>query len=104
MNFANDLQSKTPGGLSLQWNKIEDAKGAIAQQSLGYTGHGLHFDYATRDVARTFASFKGLEADKALWEKEKGLTTSTLGLGLDLATIKKGEATSQFAFSLAPLY
>ena len=100
MNLANDPKSKTPGGLSLQWNKIEDSKGAISQQALGYSGQGFRFNYATRDVGAHFTSFKGLrEADKAQWEKEKGLKSASLSFGLNLSTNKKGEVTSGFDYA-----
>jgi hypothetical protein len=100
LNLANDLKSKTPGGLSLQFNRIEDGKGAIAQQSLGYTSHNFRFNYSTREIDAKFAAFKGLrEADKTQWEREKGLKTTTLGFGMDFATDKKGQVTGGLDFA-----
>jgi hypothetical protein len=99
-SIANDLKSKTPNGLDLQWNRIEDGKGAISQEAIGYSNRSLHFNYASRDVASTFASFKGLrEADKTQWEREKGLKTTTLGLGLNFGANKKGETTGGLDFT-----
>src|SRR5262249_35639450 len=95
-----DPKGKAPGGLQLDWSQIQDGKGAINQQSIGFISKNFHFNYATRDISEKFSAFKGLrESDKAQWEKEKGLKTTGLSFGLNFATGKKPGAVGALDFS-----
>lgn len=104
MNLANDAKGKLPGGLALQWNKIEDATGAMTQEAIGYTAANFHANFATRDVSSSFASFKGLrDADKLQWEREKGMKSSALGLGFNFGVGAKKKGAVAGGFSLDSL-
>jgi hypothetical protein len=93
-------KSKTPDGLSFDLSNIHDDKGSISQQNLGFVSQNLHFNYANRAVSQDFSQFKGLrEADKAQWEREKGLHTSSMGFGLNFGSSKKGAAPGTFDFA-----
>lgn len=93
-------KSKTPDGLTFDLSQIHDDKGSISRQSLGFLSQNLHFNYASRTVSEKFAQFKGLqEADKAQWEHEKGMQTSSLGFGLNFGSSKKGAAPGTLDFA-----
>ncbi|HZP80171.1 MAG TPA: hypothetical protein VFB21_00915 [Chthonomonadaceae bacterium] len=89
--YSPNAKSATPQGLQLDWNQISDEKGSISQQSLGFTSSSLTLNYASRSISDQFIHFKGLrEADRAQWEREKGMTFSSFGLGLDFGMRKPG--------------
>jgi hypothetical protein len=93
-------KSKTPDGLSFDLSQIHDDKGSISRQSVGFLSQNLHFNYASRSVSEKFGQFKGLqEADKAQWEHEKGMQTSSLGFGLNFGSSKKGAAPGTLDFA-----
>lgn len=91
---------KTPqNGLALQWDQIQDGKGEIVRQSIGYNTAGFRLNYASREVSKDYSLFKGLrEADKVQWEKERGLRTTSLGFGMDLHG-KKRSVVGGFDFA-----
>ena len=93
LGFGLNAKKPEAGGLSLDWNQIQDEKGSIARQSLGFTSSGFHVNYDQRSVSKDFAAFAGLrEADKTQWAQEKGLVTTQLGFGFNFGTAKKGAA------------
>ena len=93
-------KSKTPDGLTFDLSQIHDDKGSIQQQSVGFLSQNLHFNYASRTISENFAQFKGLqEADKAQWEHEKGLKTSSLGFGLNFGSSKNGALPGTLDFA-----
>lgn len=87
-NFGTKKQPT--GGLSLDWNQIQDGKGAINQQIAELKTGGLHLNYSARQVSDTFEKFQGLrEADKAQWALEKGMKSTNFGVGLNFGDGKK---------------
>lgn len=92
-------KSTTPDGFSFDFNAIQDGKGSIQQQSIGFQAQKLHINYASHTVGEKFALFKGLqEADKAQWEREKGVRASSLGFALNFGSSKKGAAPGTLNF------
>ena len=91
LGFFNPSKNKekSGGGLSLDWNQLQDGKGSIQQESLGFSSKTLNFNYSERTIGETFEKFSGLrEADKAQWQKEKGLKTTSMGFGFNLSAGK----------------
>lgn len=100
LGFGLNAKSKTPDGLSFDLSQIHDDKGSISRQSVGFLSQKLNFSYASRNVSEKFAQFKGLQdADKAQWEHEKGMQTSSLGFGLNFGSSKKGAASGALDFA-----
>lgn len=98
LGYSGSPKNKSAGGLNLDWNQIQDGKGSIQQESLSYTSQSLNLNYSERSVSEAFEKFAGLrESEKAQWQKEKGLKTSTLGLGFNFANGKN--STGALGFS-----
>ncbi|HLK57657.1 MAG TPA: hypothetical protein VKU00_13915, partial [Chthonomonadaceae bacterium] len=84
LSTTPDPKSKAPTGMAFDVSQIQDAKGAIRQEALGYAGRNFHLNYASRDISEGFSQFTGLrEADKAQWAHEKGMKTTNLGFGMN---------------------
>ena len=98
LGFSASPKNKAGGNLTLDWNQLQDGKGSIQQESLGYSSRNLNFSYSERKISDSFEKFGGLrEADKAQWQREKGVKTTAMGLGFNLSANPK--SPSAFAFS-----
>jgi len=91
IGIGSSAKAGPASGLTFNWQQIQDGKDAISQQSAGFNSGLVHAHYGQRTVGQKFALFGGLrEADKAQWQKEKGLITTDMGFGFDFAAGKPG--------------
>src|SRR5579884_18701 len=99
LSYNPSVRGDSAQGLKLDWSQIQDEKGSITQQALGYTARNFYLNYASRSIGETFAHFQGLrEAEKAQWEHEKGMHISSLGLGFNFGKNKAGASRGGLDF------
>lgn len=82
LGFGVGLQVGKSDNFGLDWDQIDDGKGQILRQSIGYKSNVFDFRYSLQSISEQFALFKGLrEAEAAQWAREKGIQRSDLALG-----------------------
>jgi hypothetical protein len=75
---------------ALDFNQIQDGNGSISRQSAELNLANLRLRYDTRSVSQNFERFAGLrEGDKNQWAQERGMTSTTFGLGFKFGMGKK---------------
>ncbi|MGC8666723.1 MAG: hypothetical protein ACP5VE_01220 [Chthonomonadales bacterium] len=83
LGFGGGLSLSRSDGLTMDWSTINDKKGQILQQSLGYTGKALNFSYTSRAVTEGFTRFNDLsENDRVQWAHERGMHRDALALNM----------------------
>ena len=99
LGYALDPKSTIANGLSLDWNQIQDGKGAIAQEALGFNSSIFHANYNARRISSTFEKFSGLQdAEKTKWQQQKGMNASSLGFGFNFGGVPKSGLPGAFQF------
>lgn len=87
-------------GFQMDMSQIQDGKGSINRQSMGFTAQNFLVSYSARSVANDFQKFSGLrDDDKAQLAAEKGMKTSALGLGYTFGLGGKAHKTGGLDFS-----
>ena len=85
LGFGGGLSFGRSDGLTMDFSTINDKKGQILQQSLGYTGKVFNFSYSSRAVSEGFTRFNDLsENDRTQWAHERGMHRDALALNFGL--------------------